>query len=344
MLKIRSTRFSPPLLLIVGSIIGIIALRAAQLDVNLQSTSQISQQIRDNCIKDNQNINYSCLKSYLSRKKVNPENTDLLVESLKIATIDVQTTCHDLAHIIGQSLAENYPRLTYQQAKESCGSGCEFGCLHGYFVAQIKKSPDLFSKLPYVCEQLGDPPYPEENSCYHMIGHASTELKNYDYTQALSMCDQLKSEHQYECARGVLMEYFTMLPTEEFSFSFTPPQFVTFCQDLEHKYAQDACLDDIGRYVTGLVDIEVGNSTCLLLDKEKQVTCTKGALGQYTSTHNDVEVWRHCLDSTDSKECIRQVVEFFTSNEYPQEKIDQFCNRSPNTQIFQLCTSTPSAK
>lgn len=125
------------------------------------------------------------------------------------------TTCHEIAHYIGQ---EAYKRVgsigtIYEQSDETCLGGIFHGAIEGYFmkkniVLQEANMPKIAKEISHICDEIqhyGNPQY--FTQCHHGLGHALMFITADDLSATLALCDNLETTaHRALCYTGAFMQ------------------------------------------------------------------------------------------------------------------------------------------
>jgi len=164
---------------------------------------------------------------------------ELAWEYLKFVSIDageIVIDPHISAHIIGNSLFENYGVDGIQVCTKEFAFGCYHGVMEDFL---IQEGPENIKKIEGACMQKF-PNYETTESdrfaeCIHGIGHGLLVWEEYNIDAALLHCDKLDNSfnQQIECSGGVFME----------NSDFGPSNFIKktvdvwgVCRNLEKKY------------------------------------------------------------------------------------------------------------
>ncbi len=200
------------------------------------------------------------------------------------------TSCHDVAHIVGELSVEGGRSLGDTIA--SCGGFCSYGCVHGALLSGIKAHPELANNPDTICTSLPQSaPFAHRVACEHGIGHGMAELASYDMSKAFASCDGLSSEAaRFHCGRGVVMEVVDS-PVLAHPKRTLPEDILSFCNELSGIY-RDACLVNVGSRElarSGRMDLALGNCRRVVPDK-LQESCME-YLGQngYFLFNRDVD-------------------------------------------------------
>ncbi len=175
-------------------------------------TTCVHSQYRNRCLK-------AAAQDFLNQFSL-PEILPVLRKNEKSESYF--TTCHQLAHYMGQ---EEYLRLksvskVYAEADETCLGGIYHGTIEGYFMAKnimFDGTPEMDivigKEVQKVCGKEDDyVKISEFGSCNHGLGHALMYVTDNDLPRALKLCDYLDTVNNREiCYTGALMQNYSSI-------------------------------------------------------------------------------------------------------------------------------------
>lgn len=153
--------------------------------------------------------------------------------------------CHNEAHILGEAAIES--GIAFENVVGSCGTSCNYGCIHGAFVKHFSERPEEYNDPERICTNLGGDGK-SGISCAHALGHVFGETNSKEPNLAFSSCRKLSEEPLFmSCANGVVMHMLigtTGSPVIEVK---TLKDLLGFCGGLENKF-RDVCYGYLGYY------------------------------------------------------------------------------------------------
>ncbi len=125
------------------------------------------------------------------------------------------TTCHEVAHYIGQG---GYQRLgtvgdVYAQSDRTCLGGVFHGAIEGYFMERGllldgENDEVVAQEVSNICGNLAQYERPQYfTECHHGLGHALMYAAHDELPRALALCDALETTgRQHLCYTGAFMQ------------------------------------------------------------------------------------------------------------------------------------------
>ncbi|HLD71259.1 MAG TPA: hypothetical protein VI873_01425 [Candidatus Peribacteraceae bacterium] len=130
---------------------------------------------------------------------------EILSELAKDNRYGINTTGHDIAHMVGRETAKHFG--SGGTVFMRCPQDFLFGCQHGFFEAVLMKELSGSKTAEAICESA--PTWTEKQKffCYHGAGHGIVMANAYDFKRSLTACDGIASElGKHGCAQGLFME------------------------------------------------------------------------------------------------------------------------------------------
>ncbi len=156
-----------------------------------------------NCGKENE----SCAISYLRKitTKYGPQASLTVLASLETSgKIDPSFDTHQLAHLMGEASAKRFG--ANKQAFGLCPNTFNYGCVHGFFIYVLGRSPTPRKAAATICAGGQGALVPTFN-CWHGVGHGLMMARGNDLQASLDICDTLGSPSAADgCWQGVFME------------------------------------------------------------------------------------------------------------------------------------------
>ena len=159
----------------------------------------------------------------------------------------VITQGHNLAHVIGRTLAQHYNLAG--EAFLLCPTDYAYGCNHGFFeIALVGTEGNQAEAVRQICENLPAKPLLGKSSCYHGAGHGIMMTQSHKLYDALSVCDELPFS-RVTCYDGVFMEHISGSGRPEVTENwFDDKDPLAPCSIVEDKYKY-ACYHRHGNYL-----------------------------------------------------------------------------------------------
>lgn len=204
-------------------------------------------------------LDYKCLRDSLY-PIINKKKLSTVVASLEKVFLDGEEnkeigtlSCHGPSHLVGEiAYAKG---ISEAEIYESCGTHCDYGCVHGAFLEMARSTPDFLENYPNICEHYEEGDIPKDLiSCYHITGHGLVEILGRDIGKTLPFCDRFNEEKgKHNCINGALMEI--LLGTTEGSVPFDAEKsdIVDFCKNLSANHAK-VCYEQAGFYGYTLIE------------------------------------------------------------------------------------------
>jgi plastocyanin len=152
--------------------------------------------------------NEQCAISYLRRltTKYGPQASLGVLGSLETTgKIDPAFDTHQLAHLVGEATAKRFG--ANKQAFGLCPQTFNYGCVHGFFIYVLGRSPTPSKAASTICDSGGQGPLVPTFNCWHGVGHGVMMARGNDLQASLDVCDTLGSPSAADgCWQGVFME------------------------------------------------------------------------------------------------------------------------------------------
>ncbi len=271
---------------------------------------------------------FSCLKDRyheLVMQRSTKEAFDELKTTYNTNTF-VQSSCHQLTHIIGRAAAERYGDVptAFGQGDSFCWSGHYHGVME--FVAAKIGLENLTKELPNICKSIAekDTYSFDHYNCVHGLGHGVMGVNSNELFVALESCNALTDWWEREsCYGGVFMENVMVDFNNETTTKYLKPEDPMYpCNAVEEKYKQqcylmqtsyalkvqgynfktvfglcdateekfrDTCYQSLGRDASGntVSNLQGTKERCLLgKDYRAQSNCVIGAVKDFVSYHH----------------------------------------------------------
>jgi hypothetical protein len=249
--------------LVVGIILLVLGIAAF-----LSTKEEPIQQALKHCSGQTpQEFNSPCFRGALGGE-MTPETLRSLMDALERAyernggrgTYGL-ATCHLPAHIMGEEAIA--AGVTFPNAVTACSTACDYGCIHGAFIASIRDEDDFLNTFTSLCDPILSSPIPKDSvSCSHVVGHGLAELLGSDVSLGVTHCSQFSTtEARESCAGGVLMQYLYGSPDVPPQFLGTSDELLTFCDGLPSPYGE-LCWRNVGEYGHHLFGRMVASGVC----------------------------------------------------------------------------------
>lgn len=202
--------------------------------------------------------------------------------------------CHSFLHFVGHTAFNEHPNDYEALVGIVEGTNCIGGYLHGIEAEIVLASSNVVQDVQDFCtfqKEKGVNPGP----CYHGVGHASTELYNYDVPKALQLCDSLAGgpeEDLSNCYRGIFSEVgnvaigfdgHTGLQVEKIAIpGLDTEKPFDYCFSFEKRH-QSSCQSQLLKIVFDSIDREKWLDICLdpEFDQHSKEICTNIIAGVY---------------------------------------------------------------
>jgi len=121
--------------------------------------------------------------------------------------------CHFIGHSLGKFIYDSSASIS--DAINTCSNTCTSGCMHGAVETALTIKQDKHLELKDVQARVPEFCYSDKfvnngtiSSCSHAIGHAFSQVTNYNISLSLENCQLFKDKTiAYYCAAGVYMDY-----------------------------------------------------------------------------------------------------------------------------------------
>ncbi len=207
--------------------------------------------------------------------------------------------CHGLLHYVGHAAYAENPTDYAALLSVVEGTNCIGGYLHGIEAEIVLGSSNVVDDVQNFClfqKERGVNPGP----CYHGVGHAGTELYNYDVQKSLALCDALGKLNVEtdltNCYRGVFSEVGNIVTgydghtgLEIDSVPITgldASNPYAYCERLDSKH-QSSCKSQLTKVATMGLNMEDWLSTCDIqtLSQNTRDICININAGVYVRHH-----------------------------------------------------------
>lgn len=282
---------------------------------------------------------FSCLKTRfhdLVMKRSVKEAFDELKTMYNMNTF-VQSSCHQLTHIIGRATAERYGDVptAFSYGDSFCWSGHYHGVME--FVVAKLGLENLEKEMPNICKTVAEKSrYSFDHyNCVHGLGHGVMGVNSNELFVALKSCDALTDWWEREsCYGGVFMENVMVDFNNETTTKYLKPEDPMYpCNAVEEKYKQqcylmqtsyalkvqgynfktvfadcdkveekfrNTCYQSLGRDASGntVSNIQGTNERCVIgKDVQAVSNCVIGAVKDFISYHHDDSEARKLCDT-----------------------------------------------
>jgi hypothetical protein len=295
--------------------------------------------------------NPECLKSTVQNLLQRYSSTEILnYVSASTSAKSLTSNCHDIGHVIGETLFTKEGSLESALAKCSplCGSGCLHGAVAEGVSMNLKASTteDIVHADSQTIREEGAKYCDVSGQLCHGIGHVLL-LTTKDIPKSLSVCkDVAGKEREDSCFRGVFMESFGSELSVEFNDSYVhvdKNDYLYPCTSYSKEY-QHACFT----FLTGL-HLHEGSDTpaqvrqegaraCATLDGVSRTYCFEGLGYDGAVTQEDFDdygdIEQICLSlasTADRMACISGVV-------------DKYINYGNISAAEKLCAKMPAGE
>jgi plastocyanin len=156
------------------------------------------------CGKENE----QCAISYLRKvtRQYGPQASLGVLGSLeRTSKIDSSFDTHQLAHLVGEATAKQFG--ANKRAFSLCPNSFNYGCVHGFFIYVLGRSPTPRKAAGLICNSSKEGPLVPTFNCWHGVGHGVMMARGNDLQASLAICDTLGSASAADgCWQGVFME------------------------------------------------------------------------------------------------------------------------------------------
>ena len=262
-----------PLLVVLGSL-ALVACGGSKkqvtdgLDTSFKAPQSYSQEALDShryaCGRENE----QCAISYLRRltRQYGPNASLGVLGSLERASrIDPSFDTHQLAHLVGEATAEQFG--ANKRAFSLCPNTFNYGCVHGFFIYVLGKSPTPKKAAGLICNSSKEGPLVPTFNCWHGVGHGVMMARGNDLQASLDVCDSLGSPSAADgCWQGVFMENVNAVMRHEARPGvFSPTHPLRPCTRVLPAYQQECYINQAG-WLAHLSDNDIGKASRYCLD------------------------------------------------------------------------------
>lgn len=239
------------------------------------------------------------------------------------------TRVHDLAHLIGSKMYQDYDLESLKKCSVDFAFGCYHGALEEYIAIHgVTSLPDVIT----YCEKS----HPQVAlTCYHGVGHGLLSYYTYELPPALQECDTLLPEKNAPfCYRGVFMEFGTAYVTKA-----SASQPLWPCTNVDTRYKL-ACYNYQMTYLTriyGNDPVKIEHACMQAETQAFQKECLKGyghLLGQmYLETPKTILPICQQMSDLNASRCIISAAQETVFQGVDSEKISRvLCQTLPDKQ------------
>jgi hypothetical protein len=153
--------------------------------------------------------------------------------------------CHNEAHILGEAAISS--GIPFEKVVGSCGTSCNYGCIHGAFVKHFSGDPEMLNYPDKICSDLGGDGK-SAISCSHALGHVFGEMYSSEPSLAFSSCRKLTAENLFmSCANGAVMHILIGTTGPPVINIKSTKDLLKFCSGLDQKF-RNVCYGYLGYY------------------------------------------------------------------------------------------------
>ncbi len=289
--------------------------------------------------------NEEVLKQYLVQNGPKTTLATLLAKSAETG-ID----CHQSAHKAGRfAITIMSAQEAFKNGSGECHSGYYHGTTEGYFA--LYGTVNLEENLNTLCTQDLNTFF--RHQCFHGVGHGLMAWSNYQITEALSSCDQLKEDKdQSSCTTGVFMENYTGAftkeeaqdPTHVTTYLSQDPQFP--CNAVAEKYQDECYFLQTSRMLQIFgADFEKVAGECNSAPEKFQSLCFASMgrdVSAYTRPNFDKSISLCSFTNTESFqiECLNGAVQDYFWDPTGADSAIEFCKKLTNQAQKNGCYET----
>jgi plastocyanin len=233
------------------------------LDTNFRAPASYSlQQLEQKpyrCGKESEH----CAISYLQKltTKYGPQASLGVLGSLETTgRIDPTFDTHQLAHLVGEATAKRFG--ANKQAFGLCPQTFNYGCVHGFFIYVLGRSPNPSKAATTICDSGGQGPLVPTFNCWHGVGHGVMMARGNDLQASLDVCDSLGSPSAADgCWQGVFMENVNAVFRDQARPGvFSPSHPLRPCTRVLDAYKQECFINQAG-WLAHLANDDIGKAS-----------------------------------------------------------------------------------
>lgn len=222
-----------------------------------------------------------------------PAGFELIDAGEKLGIIS-NDECHGYLHYVGHAAYAEAPYDYDAMLGIVEGTDCIGGYLHGIEAEIVLQSANVVKDVQDFCQyQIDKGIVP--GMCYHGVGHAATELYNYDVERSIALCDTLAGGPEKDlsnCYRGVFSEVgnkvtgydgHTGLAVDTLSIEgLDEKDPYAYCEQLDTKY-RSSCKSQLLKIILNELPIDEWIGVCLRdsFDQHSKEICTNITTGVY---------------------------------------------------------------
>jgi len=290
--------------------------------------------------------------------------------------------CHPQAHHLGMFLygylGDLEQSLLY--ADQRCGGSVYHGVVQNFLTTETLFGTNELDDIDItkICSKDLENPYSLERwQCLHGLGHALTELHNYDVASAVNNCEEFELRwEQLSCSKGIFMENI-MEFSRSSSGAFDDEDLFFPCDKVEKKYApacyhyhthyimiqknqsvsdsfaecdgiipQDFvrfCYYGMGREMTGYAfyNLELAINKCAEGNPKYQTYCLAGLLLTYVNNKGTDEGFELCtkIPEEAKSECYDGMGKWILMKYSSEEEREKECLKAENSEFSEICNN-----
>lgn len=260
----------------------------------------------------------------------------------------IQSQCHPITHVIGNSAALIYPDVgvAYSKGDSFCWSGYYHGIMEG--VVENSSIEEVAKGINKICDSVdGKDRYSfDYYNCVHGLGHGVMASNQNELFDSLKFCDNLIGEwERSSCWGGVFMENIIVDNKNRFTKYLRPSEPLYPCSGVEDKYKGTCYLMQTSYMlkVTGGDFVKVFD-LCEEAGVDFRVLCFNSlgrdasgrSLSNATTTKQTCDLGKNFEQRSN---CIVGAVKDFISYFHSDSEANNLC-RLVDTDLKEVCSST----
>jgi plastocyanin len=225
--------------------------------------------------------NEQCAISYLTKltTRYGPQASLDVLGSLETGgKIDPTFDTHQLAHLVGEATAKRFG--ANKRAFGLCPQTFNYGCVHGFFIYVLGRSPTPKKAATTICDSGGQGPLVPTFNCWHGVGHGLMMARGNDLQASLDVCDSLGSPSAADgCWQGVFMENINAVFRDQARPGvFSPAHPLRPCTAVLDAYKQECFINQAG-WLAHLSNDDIGKASRYCLAAGLYVSACAQSLG-----------------------------------------------------------------